>query len=204
MIHYLYIITWLLFFYSRKKYEWVCERVIVLAACYTNKRPTTMWLAKKKKKKKKKKTKYRFSWGKTNSHITNWALTECWKSTSDEHSNIVWSDQQEYNRNIGYKKGSLALIICRMIESKNNLRAHMYLNSLKLQVYRLCLTCIICTWAPLGLRLLWALHWSSSMTTSILFYFIFLKQNKIKKIRHWNEGSSQSFQTPNLLIIHFV
>ena len=28
------------------KYEWVCEHVIVLDACYTIKCPTTMWLAK--------------------------------------------------------------------------------------------------------------------------------------------------------------
>ena len=45
------------FFLSRKKYEGVCERVIVLDACYTIKRPTTMCVAKKERKKKRKKKK---------------------------------------------------------------------------------------------------------------------------------------------------
>ena len=40
---------------SRKKYEWVYEHVIVLDACYMNKCPTIMCLAKNKTKQKTKK-----------------------------------------------------------------------------------------------------------------------------------------------------
>ena len=50
MIQYLY--TWFFFSLSRMKYEWVCEHVVVLDACYTKKIPPNDVLVKKKKKKK--------------------------------------------------------------------------------------------------------------------------------------------------------
>ena len=37
--------AYMIFLLSRKKCEWVCESIIVLRACYGNKRPTTMDLA---------------------------------------------------------------------------------------------------------------------------------------------------------------
>ena len=50
MIQYLY--TWFFFSLSRMKYEWVCEHVVVVDACYTKKYPPTMCLSKKEEEKK--------------------------------------------------------------------------------------------------------------------------------------------------------